>query len=442
MVYLIDDAYLFTGDTIWFCVDGGYSFIDSLAEDNALALRSLEKLEELLRKRGLSPKVITGHTGWSEDIDFVFAHRDRVCRSLKKQRPHDPSAPYDGYDESGDTEERARKVRLYSVNDRKRPRVLIFGAGVIGSYLAHVLIQAGNHVTVLAREERAESLRKNGLVIEHHLQRKRTRDIVEAVTEAGGRSFDAVFVAMPCHRLRQALPLIRELKTKVLVLVGNNTAPAEMERELKKAEGIGTVLFGFQVTGGRKEESRFVCERFGAGWMDLGYLHGRTGPKLRKWIKKLFEGTSYKLNWQDDMEAYLICHPAAILPIAYLAYICEGDLRSSTKEQRRMMVDASHEAYEALKAKGIRICPEGDDRYYEKGMRGRAMQLLYLIMARSGIGDLIVCEHCRRAVTEMEEIDRFYEDLLKDCPPEKRKVWNRLRGMMPSWQELHRRYGN
>ena len=63
MVYLIDDAYLFTGDR-------------------------------------------------SDDLDFVFAHRDQVCNSLKKQKPHDPSAPYDGYDESDDTEEKARAGML------------------------------------------------------------------------------------------------------------------------------------------------------------------------------------------------------------------------------------------------------------------------------------------------------------------------------------------
>ena len=34
MVYLIDDKYLFTGDTLWFGADGGYSFISALAEDN------------------------------------------------------------------------------------------------------------------------------------------------------------------------------------------------------------------------------------------------------------------------------------------------------------------------------------------------------------------------------------------------------------------------
>ncbi len=115
MVYLVDNEYLFTGDTIWFGADGGYSFINSLAEDNELSKRSLAKLENIIRGRKLSPKVITGHTGWTDDLDFVFAHKDQVCNSMKKQKPHDPSAPYDGYDESEDTRERARSERLAKV---------------------------------------------------------------------------------------------------------------------------------------------------------------------------------------------------------------------------------------------------------------------------------------------------------------------------------------
>lgn len=112
LVYLIDDAYLFTGDTIWFGSDGGYSFMNSLAEDNALSIRSLERLEKLLKERGLSPKIISGHTGWTDDLEFAFRHRDKICNSMKKQKPHDPTAPYDGYDEREDTEERARGERL------------------------------------------------------------------------------------------------------------------------------------------------------------------------------------------------------------------------------------------------------------------------------------------------------------------------------------------
>lgn len=111
MVYLIDDEYLFTGDTIWFGADGGYSFISTLAEDNKLAVRSLEKLEKNLRARRGTIKIITGHTGWTDDLDFAFRHRAEICKPFTKKYT-DPEAPYDGYIEDDDTEEKARTIRL------------------------------------------------------------------------------------------------------------------------------------------------------------------------------------------------------------------------------------------------------------------------------------------------------------------------------------------
>ena len=109
LVYLIDEAYLFTGDTIWFGADGGYAFLNTLAENGRLQIQSLKKLEEILRKRDLKLKIITGHTGWTDDIDFAFAHTDEICNSLRrKPKVHDPKAPYDGFDEREDTEIKAR----------------------------------------------------------------------------------------------------------------------------------------------------------------------------------------------------------------------------------------------------------------------------------------------------------------------------------------------
>ena len=115
MVYLIDGKYLFTGDTLWFGADGGYSFISALAEDNKLAVQSLAKLEARLRERGLHPLFITGHTGWTDDFAFAFAHREQLCSPFGK-RVHDPNAPYDAYDESDDTEEKARSGFLKGVS--------------------------------------------------------------------------------------------------------------------------------------------------------------------------------------------------------------------------------------------------------------------------------------------------------------------------------------
>ena len=114
MVYLVDGKYLFTGDTIWFGADGGYSFISALAEDNKLAVKSLALLEKKLKKRGLHPLFITGHTGWTDNMEFAFAHRNELSSPFKK-KVHDPSAPYDAYDESDDTEENAKSGFLKGV---------------------------------------------------------------------------------------------------------------------------------------------------------------------------------------------------------------------------------------------------------------------------------------------------------------------------------------
>lgn len=113
LVYLVDDCYLFTGDTIWLGADGGYAFLNTLAEDRKLQCQSLQRLKEILEKRNLQLKIITGHTGWTDDFTFAFTHIDEICNSLKrKPKVHDPKAPYDGFDESEDTEENARSGYL------------------------------------------------------------------------------------------------------------------------------------------------------------------------------------------------------------------------------------------------------------------------------------------------------------------------------------------
>ena len=78
MVYLVDDRYLFTGDTIWFGADGGYSFISALAEDNELAVRSLtaleEKLEDLLSKvEGVGEVRVVLMTGENPDSQSFYS---------------------------------------------------------------------------------------------------------------------------------------------------------------------------------------------------------------------------------------------------------------------------------------------------------------------------------------------------------------------------------
>jgi len=140
MVYLVDEEYLFTGDAIWFGPDGGRAFLDTLAEDVALQSRSLAKLESTLRERGLALKVITGHTGWTDDLDFAFARAGEPCHAMLRQKPHDPAAPYDAYVEDDDTETSAKAGLLPAVVPRPNyenwlPDYFVNGSGVAAAAL-------------------------------------------------------------------------------------------------------------------------------------------------------------------------------------------------------------------------------------------------------------------------------------------------------------------
>ena len=209
-------------------------------------------------------------------------------------------------------------------------KVLVYGSGVIGCYLAHVLCAAGNDVTLLARGQWKEQLQENGLRIRHHLQRKTTLDrprVIGGIEE--NDAYDAVFAVMPYNKMRAILEPLAAIRSPIVVLVGNNMSPATMQREILERSVCGKqVLFGFQATAGKRdhEKGMLICERAGVSAMDIGCLHGEADASTRSKLTALFGKTGYKLHWQPDMEAYLICHLAAVLPICYLAYACQEDL--------------------------------------------------------------------------------------------------------------------
>ena len=324
-------------------------------------------------------------------------------------------------------------------------KVLVYGSGVIGSYLAHVLCSARNDVTVLARGRWRDQLETHGLRIRHHLQRRETLDhpkVIGDISEGG--SYDVVFAVMPYNKIGAILEPLAAVRAPLVVLVGNNMNPATMEKAIS-GETVceKQVLFGFQVTAGKRdmEKGLLVCERLGAGYMDIGGLHRLPDEATRSKLNEAFAGTGYRLNWQPDMEAYLICHLAAILPIGYLAYACDGDMRSSTGAQRRLMRLASREAYAMLKAQGIPILPEGDDQYYAHGIKGTVMQFLYFGMAKwKTAGDLIACEHCRNAFEEMEMLDEEFEKVLTRRPEFPMPNWRELKAQMPGWDAIRKQY--
>ena len=326
-------------------------------------------------------------------------------------------------------------------------KILVYGSGVIGSYLAHVLCRGGNDVTILARGVWKEQLERHGLRIRHHLQRKETLDHPKVIGDISeDNTYDIVFAVMPYHKIGAILEPLSNLRAPLVVMVGNNMSPAAMrDTILEKTVCEKQVLFGFQSTAGKRDRDNgiLICERAGAGTMDIGCLHSEPDEETKAALSLLgFQGAGYRIRWQTDMEAYLTCHLAAILPVGYLAYACGGDLCASTDAQRKLMRMASREAYAMLREQGMLILPENEDKFYSPGVRGALMQFLCFVMAKNKtIGDLVACEHCRNAYAEMELLDKAFEKIIARTPDYPMPSWRALKAQMPDWPTVRERYG-
>lgn len=319
-------------------------------------------------------------------------------------------------------------------------KVLVYGAGVIGSYLAHVLCAAGNDVTVLARGQRKRTLEERGVSIRHYLQRTDTSDrakIVDALDT--GVHYDAVFAVMQFQQMEAILPELAAADTPLVCLVGNNMAAPEMERAILQSSAVPkTVLFGFQGTGGRREDGKVICVRMGAGKLTCGTLRGEPEKAVKAVLQAAFAGQMYDVDYMPDMDAWYKCHLAFILPVAYLCYQTDCDLRKTTRRQRRKLMDAVAEGYRLLRSLGCPILPRGDDRFFEPGVRRTAMRAMVWLMANTALGRLAASDHCRHAVSEMEALDSAFMKLRELRPGLPMPNWEALRSGMPSWDTLHR----
>ena len=321
-------------------------------------------------------------------------------------------------------------------------KVLVYGAGVIGCYLTHVLCQAGNDVTLLARGGWRSVLEAKGLTIRHHLQRRTTTDYPLIAGELDpAQHYDVIFSVMSYHQVGAILDDLAAADADTVVLVGNNLSAKEMEQHILSRSRDGKrLLFAFQVTAGKRETDYAVCERMGAGAMDIGFLSAPVPEELRQTMERLVQGTGYRLRWHDDMESFFKCHAAAILPLAYLAYGVGCDYKRTTGAQRRLCMDASVEGYDLLLKLGYSVVPEGDDAYYRAGLKRWVMQLVLYLMSKTAIGELMAAAHCRHAVAELEALDAAWSALRAQVPDFPMPRWDAMRQAMPDWETLRRLY--
>lgn len=295
-------------------------------------------------------------------------------------------------------------------------RILIIGAGVLGSNLAHS-IKKGNDVTILARNKTYENLKNNGLIIKHKLGKK-TVDHFNVIDKLDENDiYDVIFVVSRFSSLHSIVKIIEKNNSKNIVFVGNNMN-VEKYMNIKDKN----VLFAFFMAAGKKYDGYInsIC---------LNKIEiGRTDRKdiSNEFIKSIFNETKIKLTIENKMNDYLKTHACAVLPLVFASYKVDGNLKllKKDKEYSLLIMDAIIEGYDVLKKLGYEILPKGE---YENCVNKKEKcAFIYRFMFSNFIGKMCISDHAMSAREEFILLDSEFEKLKKKSKLET-KAYDKLR---------------
>ena len=135
-------------------------------------------------------------------------------------------------------------------------KILIFGAGVIGSVYAGKLALAGHRVSVLARNRRLTELQLNGLLLSEN-GKKVVKTNVAIISELKTDDiYDLIFVILRKDQLKDALSLLAQNRSKNFVFMVNT---AEGYSDWIGKMGFERVIPAFPGAGGNRITSYNVC---------------------------------------------------------------------------------------------------------------------------------------------------------------------------------------
>jgi len=239
-------------------------------------------------------------------------------------------------------------------------KILIYGAGNIGSLYAGLLKESGQDVFILAREKRLADIREHGIRLENVATGKETTVHVPAVGRLDtDDDYDLVLVVLPKNHVSEVLPILAENRqTPSVMFFGNNAAgPSEMMEVL----GSERVLLGFPgaaaVVGDHSIRYLIVPAREQP--TTIGELDGTRSPRVES-IASALGAAGFPVSICSNMDAWLKTHVAEISPTANALYMAGVDANrlARTRDALVLMLRAIREGYSVLSAHGVPITPK------------------------------------------------------------------------------------
>ena len=290
-------------------------------------------------------------------------------------------------------------------------RILVLGAGVIGSVYAGKLLEAGHEVVLLARGSRLADLQSHGLLLEDAQSGNRTAQSVVVTNElASDDRFDLVLVPVRSEQLASTLTVLTAMTDGSDVLFFGNTG----NRAAELAAALGErALFGFPAAGGTRDGPTIEYVLIRAQKTMLGEPDGTTTSRIRD-LQHVLDGAGFPTLISADIHAWLLGHAAFVVPIAFALYRVgiDAPVLAADPAAMRLMVLATREAFSALRATGNEEIPTNLLALY------RLPTVLVIAYWRrvlnSARGELWFGAHSRAAPAEMHALARDLQEAMRD----------------------------
>ncbi len=189
-------------------------------------------------------------------------------------------------------------------------RVLVFGAGPLGSLMAARLHEAGHDVSLLARGQRLDDLKNHGVVLQDEESGEQEVAHVPVVEAFGPDDhYDLVMVVMRKNQAQDILPVLaanRHVSTYLFLM--NN---AEGPTPLVEALGAERVLLGFPLPGGSRQGHVIhivPVDEDHPYTIPIGEVDGQVRDRTRAVAELLASMRGYDVEIRDDMDAWLKYH--------------------------------------------------------------------------------------------------------------------------------------
>jgi len=293
-------------------------------------------------------------------------------------------------------------------------KILIIGAGVIGSVYGGLLARKGNEVTFLARKNRAAELSKQGLLLnwlKSGKEEKITRfEVIESLSETD--EYDFIFVTVRHENLDSIYPLLQNNRSENIVFMVNNPeGSAEYSRHIEK----GRIILGFPGAGGEIKNGKVFCHVI-SGFIQpttIGEINGQKTNRILE-LQKIIKASGFPVEINVNMNGWLINHLAMVCPLANAIYADGGDNFTVAKNKTilRKTAVALKEAFRFVKITAIGINPP-KFRFFLV-CPTPVLTLILRWMYNTQWAKTVICNHALNAKTEMRVLTEGFLSMTKE----------------------------